>query len=405
MNSSKFSGIAEKLGLQPQEAAALIAEKEGKLFIGLPKERAFQEQRIGLTPQAVELLTNSGHRVLVEHDAGKECGFYDYMYSEAGAEITKNTEEVFKADIIIKVAPPTLFELELFQTDQTLISPIHLPTITKEYLYQLMKKRTTAIAYEFVKDLSGSYPFVRSMSEIAGSSVILIAAEYLSNANNGKGILLGGIAGVPPAKVVILGAGVVGTYAARAAIGLGAQISVFDNDVHKLLNLQDRIGQRVFNSIFSPDIIANELLEADVVIGAIHSENGRTPIIVSESMVENMKPGSVIIDVSIDQGGCIETSELTTLDKPAFIKHDVIHYCVPNIPSRVSKTASVAFSHILYPILNKSLKAGGMKNLIQIDNGLRHGVYTFNGHLTHRHLAEKYEMKFTNLDLIFSAGF
>lgn len=405
MNPSKFSGIAEKLGLQPQEAAALIAEKEGKLFIGLPKERAFQEQRIGLTPQAVELLTNSGHRVLVEHDAGKECGFYDYMYSEAGAEITKNTEEVFKADIIIKVAPPTLFELELFQTDQTLISPIHLPTITKEYLYQLMKKRTTAIAYEFVKDLSGSYPFVRSMSEIAGSSVILIAAEYLSNANNGKGILLGGIAGVPPAKVVILGAGVVGTFAARAAIGLGAQISVFDNDVHKLLNLQDRIGQRVFNSIFSPDIIANELLEADVVIGAIHSENGRTPIIVSESMVENMKPGSVIIDVSIDQGGCIETSELTTLDKPAFIKHDVIHYCVPNIPSRVSKTASVAFSHILYPILNKSLKAGGMKNLIQIDNGLRHGVYTFNGHLTHRHLAEKYEMKFTNLDLIFSAGF
>lgn len=405
MNPSKFSGLAEKLGLQPQEAAALIAEKEGKLFIGLPKERAFQEQRIGLTPQAVELLTNSGHRVLVEHDAGKECGFYDYMYSEAGAEITKNTEEVFKADIIIKVAPPTLFELELFQTDQTLISPIHLPTITKEYLYQLMKKRTTAIAYEFVKDLSGSYPFVRSMSEIAGSSVILIAAEYLSNANNGKGILLGGIAGVPAAKVVILGAGVVGTYAARAAIGLGAQISVFDNDVHKLLNLQDRIGQRVFNSIFSPDIIANELLEADVVIGAIHSENGRTPIIVSESMVENMKPGSVIIDVSIDQGGCIETSELTTLDKPAFIKHDVIHYCVPNIPSRVSKTASVAFSHILYPILNKSLKAGGMKNLIQIDNGLRHGVYTFNGHLTHRHLAEKYEMKFTNLDLIFSAGF
>lgn len=401
MSQQKFTGLTEKLGLHPKEATAMVAQREGKLFIGLPKERAFQEQRIGLTPQAVELLTNNGHRVIVEHDAGKECGFFDYMYSEAGAEITKNTEEVFQAEIIIKVAPPTLFELELFQTDQTLISPIHLPTISKEYLYQLMKKRTTAIAYEFVKDISGSYPFVRSMSEIAGSSAVLIAAEYLSNSNNGKGILLGGIAGVPPAKVVILGAGVVGTYAARAALGLGAQISVFDNDVHKLINLQDRIGQRVFNSIFSPDIIASELFDADVVIGAIHSESGRTPIIVSESMVENMKPGSIIIDVSIDQGGCIETSDLTTLDKPTFIKHDVIHYCVPNIPSRVSKTASVAFSHILYPILNKSLDAGGIKNLIQIDNGLCHGVYTFNGHLTHRHLAEKYDMKYTNLDLIF----
>jgi alanine dehydrogenase len=342
---------------------------------------------------------------LVGRDAGKGCGFYDFMYSEAGAEITKNTEEVFKADIILKVAPPTLFELELLQMDQTLISPIHLPTISKEYLYQLMKKRTTSIAYEFVRDVSGSFPFVRSMSEIAGSSVILIAAEYLSNSSNGKGILLGGVAGVPPAKVVILGAGVVGTYAARAALGLGAQISVFDNDVNKLLRLQNQVGQRVFNSIFTPDIIAKELQDADVLIGAIHSESGRTPVVVSESMVESMKKGSVIIDVSIDQGGCIETSEITTLENPTYIKHDVIHYCVPNIPSRVSKTASVAFSHILYPILNKSTKVGGFKSLIQTEKGLCQGVYTFNGHLTQQHLADKFEMKYTNLNLIFSAGY
>lgn len=405
MASSSFTGITEKLGLQPKEAEAMIKEKHGKLFIGIPKERTIEEKRIGLTPQAVELLTSFGHRVLIEHDAGKECGFFDYMYSEAGAEITKSTEEVFQAEIIIKVAPPTLFEIELMQPEQTLICPIHLPTISKDYLYQLMKKRITAIAYEFIKDASNGYPFVRSMSEIAGSSVILIAAEYLSNANNGKGILLGGIAGIPPTKVVILGAGVVGTYASKAALGLGAQISVFDNDVHKLLKLQECIGQRVFNSTFSPDIIAKELQDADVVIGAIHAESGRSPVIISEAMVETMKAGSVIIDVSIDQGGCIETSEMTTLDRPTFTKHDVIHYCVPNIPSRVSKTASIAFSHTLYNILNRALEMGGVNNLLHHDNGLRNGVYTFRGHLTHQHLASKYDIKFTNLNLIFSAGF
>jgi alanine dehydrogenase len=404
-DKSKFSGLTEKLGLEPQTEAALIPTQEGKLFIGIPKERGFHEHRIAPTPQAVGVLVAHGHRIIVEHDAGKECGFFDFMYSEAGAEITKNTEEVFKADIILKVAPPSLFELELMHMEQTLISPIHLPTITKDYLYTLMKKRTTAIAYEFVRDMSGSFPFVRSMSEIAGSSVILIAAEYLSNANNGKGILLGGVTGVPPAKVVILGAGVVGTYATRAALGLGAQICVFDNDVNKLLRLQNQVGQRVFNSIFSPDIIAKELQDADVLIGAIHAEYGRTPVVVNESMVENMKPGSIIIDVSIDQGGCIETSEITSLDKPTYIKHDVIHYCVPNIPSRVSKTASVAFSHILYPILDKAMKTGGFKNLIQSDKGLCQGVYTFNGHLTQQHLADKFEMKYTNLNLIFSAGY
>lgn len=398
------AGYTAKLGLTPKESTQLISNKDSKLFIGLPKERSFQDQRIALTPEAVKALVNQGHRVLVEHDAGKECGFYDVAYSEAGAEITKNTEEVFKADVIIKVAPPTLFELELLQTNQTIISPIHLPTITKEYLYYLMKKRCTAIAYEFIKDDIGNFPVVRAMSEIAGASVVLIAAELMSNANNGNGILLGGISGVPPAKVVILGAGVVGTYAAKAALGLGAQISVFDNDVYKLLKLQDSIGQRVFTSTFSKHILEKELADADAAIGAVHSAKGRTPLIVSEEMVMKMKKGAVIIDVSIDQGGCFDTSQLTTHEYPTFTKHDVIHYCVPNIPSRTAKTSSVALSHILSPILTEAFEMGGFKNLLRTNSGVCSGVYSFNGHLTQAHLAQKFGIKYTDLDLVFSAG-
>lgn len=398
------SGYTEKLGLTPKESPLMVQTKQSKLFIGLPKERSFQDQRIGLTPDAVKALVNNGHRVLIEHDAGKECGFYDVMYSEAGAEITKNTEEVFKAEVIIKVAPPTLFELELLHTNQTIISPIHLPTITKEYLYYLMKKRCTAIAYEFIKDGIGNFPVVRAMSEIAGASVVLIAAELMSNANNGNGILLGGISGVPPAKVVILGAGVVGTYAAKAALGLGAQISVFDNDVHKLLKLQDSIGQRVFTSTYSSQILEKELADADVAIGAVHSAKGRTPLLVTEEMVMQMKAGSVIIDVSIDQGGCFDTSQMTTHEHPTFVKHDVIHYCVPNIPSRTAKTSSFALSHILSPIIDEAFEVGGFQNLLRTNSGVCSGVYSFNGHLTQAHLAKKFGMKYTDLDLVFTAG-
>ena len=401
---SKHTGITEKLGLMPKEQSLMVAQREGKLFIGIPKERSFDEHRIGLTPDAVEVLVANGHRVLIEHDAGKICGFYDHHYSEAGAEITRNTEEVFKANIVVKVAPPTLFEIELMQPGHHLISPIHMPSISKEYLYALMKKKINAIAYEFMRDDSNFFPFVTAMSEVAGSSAILIGAELLSNAHNGRGMLLGGISGVPAAKVVIIGAGVVGTFAARAALGLGAQISVFDNDVHRLSQLQNNVGQRVFNSVITPEILKRELAQADLVIGAIHSVKGRTPVVVSEEMVANMKSGSVIIDVSIDQGGCFETSNMTTLKNPTFIKHEVIHYCVPNIPSRVAQTASFAFSHLLSPILFKAHENGGIENFIRMDRGLCKGVYTFNGHLTHKGLSQIFEIKYTDLDLIFSAG-
>lgn len=399
-----FEGIVSKLGLQPMESPAMVAMKKAKLFIGIPRERSFQEHRIGLTPESVKNLVANGHRIIIERGAGADSHFSDNDYSEAGAEICESTEEVYMADMIIKIAPPQLDEISLMQVNQTLISPIHLPTLKKEYIQLLMKKKVTALAFEYTKDEAGMFPFVRAMSEIAGSSVILLAAEFLSNANDGKGILLGGISGVPPAKVVILGAGVIGTYAARAAIGLGATVSVFDNNVYKLMRLQEKINARVFTSTISPVILEQELQSADVAIGAIHSKQGRTPVIVTEEMVEKMKPGSVVIDVSIDQGGCFETSDITSHAQPTFKKYDVIHYCVPNIPSRVSRTASHAFSNILTPILTRCGEMSGIANLVYEDKGIRSGVYLYKGNLTNDHLSSLFGIRTSNLDLLFSTN-
>jgi alanine dehydrogenase len=407
MSGSKkhFEGIVSKLGLEPRESPVMVASKQSKLFIGIPKERNFQEHRLGLTPESVRTLVANGHRIIIESNAGKESHFYDTDYSEAGAEITDSREEVFKADIIIKVAPPVLDEIELMQWNQTLVSPIHLPTMQREYLTKLIDKKITALAFEYTKDEAGFFPFVRSMSEIAGNSSILIAAEYLSNANHGKGILLGGVSGVPPAKVVILGAGAVGTYAARAALGLGAVVSIFDNNVYKLQRLQERINARVFTSIISPNVLEEELKTADVAIGAIHSKKGRTPIVVTEEMVAQMKSGSVIVDISIDQGGCFETSAITTHSHPTFQKHDVTHYCVPNIGSRVSRTASYAFSNILMPIMLHCGEMNGIKGLIFEDAGIRNGIYIYNGNLTNEHLSKLFNIKNTNLELLFAVNF
>jgi alanine dehydrogenase len=399
-----FEGIANKLGLQPMEQLTMVANKKARLFIGLPKERSFQEHRIGLTPESVKTLVANGHRILIERGAGTDSSFTDNDYSEAGAEISDSTEEVFKADIVIKIAPAQMDEIQMMGTGQTLISPIHLPTLKKEYIQLMVKKKITALAYEYTNDDAGRFPFVRAMSEIAGNSVILLAAEFLSNANEGRGILLGGISGVPPAKVVILGAGVVGVFAARAAIGLGAVVSVFDNNVFKLQRLQDKINARVFTSTISPGILEQELRTADVAIGAIHSKQGRTPVIVTEEMVSKMKPGSVVIDVSIDQGGCFETSEVTSHAEPTFKKYDVMHYCVPNIPSRVSHTSSAAFSNILTPILLRCGELNGIKALIYEDSGIRNGIYLYKGNLANEHLANLFGMKNSNLDLLFASN-
>jgi alanine dehydrogenase len=311
-----------------------------------------------------------------------------------------SAEKVYEADVIIKVAPPTLSEIEYFHPNQILISPLQAPIITEEYVNKLRQKRVIALAMEYIKDEVGTYPIVRTMSEIAGLNAMLTAAELLSTSRGGIGVLLGGIAGVPPAKVVILGAGVVAEFATRVAIGLGAEVRIFDNNTYKLMRLQNQVGRQLYTSVLDPSVIERELATADAVIGAIHSGHGRAPMIVTEGMIEKMKAGSVIIDVSIDQGGCFETSKITTHDKPTFRYHDVIHYCVPNIASRVPRTASNAISNIITPILLRSEQYGSVYNLLTSSMGLLNGIYIFKGSLTNQYLSERFRMRYTSIELL-----
>lgn len=382
-----------------------VVPKQQRLFIGILKETTLQENRVALVPHSVATLTAHGHRVVVQTGAGDKSRFSDNDYSEAGAEIAKSPEEVFKADLLIKVAPPTLDQIDQMRPNQVLISPIHLPLLNPEYITKLQKKRVIALAMEYIRDDdTGVFPIVRVMSEIAGTSAILIAADLLSTARGGKGVLLGGIAGVPPAKVIILGAGVVAEFASRTAIGLGAEVRIFDNNVYKLMRLQKHVGRQLHTSVVNPMHLREQLITADVAIGAMHSGHGRTPVIVPEDIVQRMKPGSVIIDVSIDQGGVFETSQTTSLDKPTFVKHGVIHYCVPNIPSRVARTASDAISNIITSLLLKA-EAGGIIPLITSHEGLRNGVYTYKGCLTNAYLGERFHLKTTSLDLLITSDF
>lgn len=397
----KFTYTASA-GLMPKEEMLEVAKSNQQLFIGLPAECTLQENRVALVPEAVARLVGNGHDVVVETNAGKGAHYEDRDFSEAGARIAYNSEEVYKADIIIKVDPPTLEEIGWMRSGQTLISALQLSVQPENYLKQLLKKKVTAVAVDFIRDRDGGYPFVRSMSEIAGNTVILIAAEYLSNVNNGKGLMLGGVLGVPPTEVVVLGAGTVGEYATRAALGLGSSVKVFDNSLHRLSRLQNNIGSRLFTSTIHPDVLASSLRTADVVIGAIRSKKGRAPVLVSEEMVKDMKYGSVIIDVCIDQGGCIETSEVTDHAQPTFTKYGVVHYCVPNIASRVAQTASMALSNIFSPMLLQMADGGGVESIIRSEEGFRNGIYTYNGAVTNQYLAKTFDLPFRDLNLLFT---
>ncbi len=373
------------------------------LVIGLPKETDFQENRISLTPDAVSVLVNNGHRVVVEHKAGEGAHYSDKDYSEAGAVIAYDKKEVFNCGMIIKSAPVSEAETELLLPEQVLISPIHLPVMKTEILEKMMAKKITALSFENLKDDSGHNPIVRSMSEIAGSAVMLIAGQYLSSFNKGKGVLLGGISGIPPTKVIIIGAGIVGEYAARAAMALGASVKIFDNNIYKLKRLQNNIGTRLWTSVIEPKILAKQLKTCDVTVGALSSSGGRTPIVVTEEMVSIMRPGSVIVDVSIDRGGCFETSEITSHEQPIIKKFDVIHYCVPNIPSGFARTASHAVSNVLMPLILEVSDEGGLENLIWHKFNIRNGIYLFKGALTNFHLSQRFNLKFTDLNLLIAS--
>ncbi len=395
--------ISPSFSYVPLEETLEILPKKKQLFIGIPKETTFQENRIALTPEAVSVLVSRGHEVVVEHGAGEGSFYFDSDYSEAGARIAYEKAAVYKATTIIKSAPIVEGEMALLQANQVVISPIHLPLLKSEMLEQLMAKKIIAVAFESIKDDAGTYPIVRSMSEIAGSSAILNAAKYLSNVHQGKGILLGGISGVPPANVLIIGSGVVGEFAARTAMGLGASVKIFDNSIYRLMRLQNNIGRRCFTSVLDPVTLAEELARADVAVGALKPVNGITPVVVTEEMVSNMKAGSVIIDVSIDRGGCFETSRVTTHENPTYRRYDVIHYCVPNIASGVSRTASRAISNVLMPIMLQCADMGGMEGLIQTKQGIRRGVYLYKGWITNAPIAKRFNLKYTDLDLLLAS--
>ncbi|MFD2725983.1 alanine dehydrogenase [Hyunsoonleella rubra] len=396
---SKSLSPFTKQQLLPQEETLEILKHKKQLFIGVPKETSYQENRICLTPDAVSALVSNGHRVLMESGAGKGARFSDKDYSEAGAEISNDTAKVFSCPMVLKVEPPSLEQIKLLNPQAILISALQLKTQSKKYFEALASKRITALAFEFIKDEDGTYPAVRSLSEIAGTASVLIAAELLSNDKYSTGLMLGNISGVPPIEVVILGAGTVGEYAARSAIGLGAGIKVFDNSITKLRRIQKSVGRPLFTSTIQPKNLVKALKRCDVIIGAVRGVN-RAPVVVSETMVHHMKKGAVIIDVSIDMGGCFETSEVTSLKQPTFVKHGVIHYCVPNIPARYSRTASVSISNIFTPYLMKIAEDGGIENSLRFDKGLKNGLYFYHGILTSKSVGEWFDLKYSDVNLL-----
>lgn len=405
MISSKetLKALAKEVSLQPQPEMLEVGRRSKRIQIGIPRETSYQENRVALVPDSVMVLVNNGHEVVVESNAGKNANFSDREYSEAGAKISYDREQVFQCDLVLKVAPPSHEEIAMMSHKSTLFSALQLSVQPRDTLQKLMDKKISAIAWDYIQDGEGIYPVVRAMGEIAGNTAVIIAAENLNRGHDGQGLMLGGISGVVPSEVVIIGAGTVAEYAARAALGLGALVKVFDFSIYRLRRLQNDIGQRLFTSVIQPEELRRALRQADVAIGALRAPEGRTPTVVTEAMVAEMKPRSVIVDISIDKGGCFETSEVTNHSNPTFIRHGVIHYCVPNVASRVSRTASMALSNIFTPMILSIGREGGCPNLIKKDRGFRHGVYLYNGTLTNESLGEAFNLPYKDIDLLFAA--
>ncbi len=390
-----------KTGLLPKEEKLEQKQKQKKYKIGIPKEIHNNESRVPLTPFAVDLLVKNGHKVIIQSNAGSSANFSNEDYKKYGAEITKSLDDILKADIIVKIMPLTINEIKKLRGNQILISNLHLANSTKEYFDLLIKKQITAIAYEYIKDTNNCFPIVRSMSDIAGRTSVLIAAEYLSNVHNGKGEMLGGITGINPTEVIIIGAGTAGASATRTALGLGAFVKVFDISINKLNRLKNSFSQQVFTALYQPRVLELAIKTADVVIGAVKYIDEKHQFFVTEEMIKKMKKNSVVVDISIDQGGCIETSKLTTHSNPVFVKHDVIHYCVPNIPARVARTATYAISNIITPFIlqigyNQDIRTFAKENIDYLKS-----FYLYKGTLINKFIAEKFNLDYKDLELLF----
>jgi alanine dehydrogenase len=389
--------------LMPQEEMLEVARQKSSLTIGVPKEISLQENRVSLVPDGVALLCRNDHQVIMETGAGLSAHFTDHEYSEAGCRIVSSGDEVYKADIILKVAPVTKEEMEMLRPKQTLISTLQMAMLCEDYFRTLLSKKITALAFEMIRDKTNLLAVIRAMSEIAGSTTISVASEYLADATYGRGKMFGGYTGIRPSEVMIIGAGTVAEFAARSALGVGALVRIFDNSTYRLRRIQTNLGQRVFTSILHPKVLLESMRSADVVIGAVHSYQGKTPVIITEEMVRQMKEGSLIIDVSIDQGGCFETSRPTSHTDPVYKMHGVTHYCVPNIPSRVPHTASQALNNIFVPIILDMGIQGGVENLLKREPGVRQGVYIYNGTMTNLFISKQFNLPFQDIDLLMAA--
>ncbi|MEL6192892.1 MAG: alanine dehydrogenase [Bacteroidota bacterium] len=401
-----FSGVYPGSWSIPEEKALLISETRKSLKIGVPKETFFQENRVPLTPEAASVLVANGHQVFIEHDAGEGARYTDADYANAGAIVTYNVADVFKqADYILKISPLSGEEQELLKENQKVISAVNMGGLTPDYIQRFIKKNITALGFEFYLSKDGSMPLVEMLSEIAGVSSIHIASELLTGMQGGQGLLLGGITGIPPAEITIIGAGTVGFNAAQTAMGMGARIRIIDEEIYKLRRIEKELGISVYTSVAQHNYIMEAVRSSDVVIGAAYRAGQRAPMVVTEDMVQEMREGSVIIDVAIDQGGCIETSRVTSHEEPTFIKHGVIHYCVPNIASRVARTASIAISNILGPLLVRIGENGGLDHYVKFDEGLKNGIYVYRRHLTKKNMASLFgmTMNYRDIELLIAA--
>lgn len=390
----------EERSLFPEECLLREIARQPRLSIGLPKENALVETRLALTPEGVAIVTEEGHSVYVQRGAGEPMSYSDLQYSEAGAYLVDDAATVFGADIVLKIAPPTLDELNLMHDRSTLFSMLQLSNLSAECIRLMMKKKMNAIAYELIQDEQKAFPVVNSIAEIEGNTAIAVAAELMSNERGGKGLLLGGVVGITPTEVLILGAGITGSVAARTALALGAQVKVFDHDISKLRKIQHYLGQQVFTSVIHPTVLIRSLATADAVIGNLRYINGSERFMVSEELVKTMKPGAIIIDMSVDQGGCFETSECRTLQHPIFEKHGVIHYCVPNISARVARTSSMALSNIFAPMLLKVACSGSINSAITESVGFRHGAFIYSGVLVNRLIGNYYNIPSNDIGLL-----
>lgn len=405
MNEKAKSGKVNlgNSAFMPKEEHLETALRFRKISIGIPSDIKDDEKRVALTPEAVNLLVENDNEVIVQKGAGTGANYSDKDYSENGATITDSPARVYSSDVVIKVAPFSEKETDYLKGSQVAMSYLNVLKLTEETLAKLIRKKVTAIAFEKIRDADGTMPVVESMSEISGVTSVLVASDYLSNHHGGKGVMIGGITGVTPTEVIILGANTAGEYAAKAALGLGSQVKIFDNSLQRLRRFETLMGQRLQTSVFHPQVMKKALKSADVVIGAIELEDLRPWYYITEEMVRSMKKGAVIVDLSIDRGGCIETTECRALRDPVYEKHGVIHFSAWNLPSRVARTASIALSNIFAPLLQSMAQSGGITQVLKNDVGVRSGIYLYNGILTNDTLGQKFGILSKDLDLLLTA--